>query len=182
MHTVNYPNQKVRKALIIASAALTISTPGAGFSAPARMDTAQADGSAFGANRSTIILFVDNFRSAAGQVCFALFPEGGDLSEPETAVHRGCSAITTATSGRLKSEIRIDGVPFGSYALAVFHDKNVNNVMDTRRFFGYHIPTEDFGFSNNPRLGSSGPSLDDALFQVNSSFFGLGILLRKPPL
>lgn len=184
--------QDVRKAAMISSSALGLFTAGAGFSlsAPAGgqrdvdvQGAAAPNGDAvLDAEMGTIVLIVDNVRSVAGQVCFALFPEDGDLSEPETAVRTGCGTITPSSEERLKSEIRIVGVPFGSYALAVFHDKNGNNVLDTRKFLGFDIPTEDFGFSNNPQVGTSGPSLEDALFTVNRSFYGLGILLRKPPL
>jgi uncharacterized protein (DUF2141 family) len=168
------------KSLIAVTGALAFSAISAGFTAARADEPGSISTRAEGV--STIILLVDNIRSAEGQVCFALFPEDGDLSEPDTAVRNGCGEITASPGGRLKSEIRIPEVTYGQYALAVFHDKNDNEVLDTRRFLGFDIPTEDFGFSNNPSVGTSGPSLSDALFTIDRSFYGLGIALKKPPL
>jgi uncharacterized protein (DUF2141 family) len=44
-------------------------------------------------------------------------------------------------------------LPYGRYAVKVFHDENNNDQLDTR-IFG--IPKERYGFSNNAR-GSFGP-------------------------
>lgn len=62
-------------------------------------------------------------------------------------------------------EWSVEGLPFGDYAIAVYHDKNENGKLDAN-FLG--IPKEDYGFSNNAR-GRFGPaSWKDASFSVNS--------------
>jgi uncharacterized protein (DUF2141 family) len=59
----------------------------------------------------------------------------------------------------------VNGLPFGEYAIKVFHDEDEDKEMDTN-FLG--IPSEDYGFSNNAR-GTFGPaSWEEAKFLFNS--------------
>ena len=55
-------------------------------------------------------------------------------------------------------------IPFGTYAIAVFHDVNSNTKLDTN-FLG--IPREGYAFSNN-LFGAFGspPGFKDASFKV----------------
>ena len=53
---------------------------------------------------------------------------------------------------------------YGQYAIAVYHDKNKNGLLDTNML---GIPLEEYGFSNNAR-GRFGPaSWSQAKFTVN---------------
>lgn len=56
------------------------------------------------------------------------------------------------------TELDFVDLPPGSYAVALFHDENDNGRLDKR--FG--IPTEGFGFSNNPHLWFGPPSFKAA--------------------
>jgi uncharacterized protein (DUF2141 family) len=59
----------------------------------------------------------------------------------------------------------IQNLPFGEYAIKVYHDEDDDGEMDTN-FLG--IPSEDYGFSNDA-TGSFGPaSWEDAKFLFNS--------------
>lgn len=59
----------------------------------------------------------------------------------------------------------IPDLPYGEYAIAVYHDKNTNGELDTNLL---GIPKELYGFSNNAR-GRFGPaSWNDAMFTVNA--------------
>jgi uncharacterized protein (DUF2141 family) len=62
-----------------------------------------------------------------------------------------------------KNSYTFRGVPSGIYAVALFHDKNGNGELD-KNFFG--IPTEDYGFSNNPRVLFSAPDFDECKFEL----------------
>ena len=59
-------------------------------------------------------------------------------------------------------ELRIAGLPYGDYAIAVIHDENGNKKLDT--FMG--IPREGFGFSRNPPIGFGAPRFTAARFSV----------------
>ena len=54
-----------------------------------------------------------------------------------------------------------ENIPFGEYAIKVYHDEDNDGELDTN-FLG--IPSEDYGFSNNAS-GSFGPAdYEDAKF------------------
>jgi len=58
-------------------------------------------------------------------------------------------------------------VPFGTYAIAIFHDTNSNGKLD-KNFF--RIPTEGYAFSNNVfGIFSSPPSFKDASFKLTGN-------------
>ena len=72
----------------------------------------------------------------------------------------------TTTISENASKVVFSGIPSGSYAVAVYHDKNNNNVLD-KNYLG--IPTEAYGFSNNARRTFSAPSFSEASVVVNNS-------------
>ena len=69
----------------------------------------------------------------------------------------------------------IEQVPYGTYAVAVFHDENRNGKLDTN-FLG--IPKEAVGASNNPKSRFGPPSFDDAKFVLDRSEVELEIRMR----
>jgi uncharacterized protein (DUF2141 family) len=98
---------------------------------------------------------VDQLRSTKGQLRFCLtsdpanFPNCVDDADAVTrSVPAGARRLT------------LDGLPQGSYALAVIHDENGNHRLDT--FAG--VPREGFGFSRNPAIGFGPPRFTAARF------------------
>jgi uncharacterized protein (DUF2141 family) len=57
-------------------------------------------------------------------------------------------------------------IPAGNYAIAVIHDLNNNSELD-KNLFG--IPTEGYGFSNNPATRFGMPSFDEVKFHFDDS-------------
>lgn len=57
-------------------------------------------------------------------------------------------------------------VPSGEYAVAVYHDVDENGILNKEGVFG--IPSEDYGFSNNPRAMFGPPSYEKCAFWVTS--------------
>ena len=53
-----------------------------------------------------------------------------------------------------KAECIINDLPYGEYAIKLFHDENIDGELNSN-FLG--IPTEDYGFSNNA-TGTFGPA------------------------
>jgi uncharacterized protein (DUF2141 family) len=60
------------------------------------------------------------------------------------------------------ADLKFSGLPTGNYAIALIHDENGNNKLDT--FMG--IPKEGFGFSRNPVIRFGPPSFNSAQFSV----------------
>lgn len=71
-----------------------------------------------------------------------------------------------------KTEYTFEELPFGEYAIKLFHDENMDGELDSN-FLG--IPTEDYGFSNNA-TGTFGPAdYDDAKFPFEQSEMTMNI-------
>jgi uncharacterized protein (DUF2141 family) len=65
-----------------------------------------------------------------------------------------------------RANVRFEGIPYGTYAVKVFHDENSNGRLDTN-LIGF--PKEGFGFSNDA-MGSFGPpSFEQAAFAIEAS-------------
>jgi uncharacterized protein (DUF2141 family) len=56
-------------------------------------------------------------------------------------------------------------LPDGNYAVAVFHDENMDKKLNTNLF---GIPTEPYGFSNNFKPVVSKPNFRDTQFGLHS--------------
>lgn len=73
-----------------------------------------------------------------------------------------------------KAEYVFENVPYGEYAVKMFHDENGNGDLDTN-FIG--IPSEAYGFSNNARaLGL--PAYERVKFPLNSAEVTLNIEIK----
>lgn len=66
-------------------------------------------------------------------------------------------------------------LPYGEYAVKVFHDENNNGKLDTRMF---GIPAERYGFSNNAGGKFGPPEYEDAKFIVESATQKISITLQ----
>ena len=69
---------------------------------------------------------------------------------------------------------RFEGVPPGTYAVALIHDENGNNRMDLALF----LPKEGFGMSQNPAIGIGPPSFKSAKFTFSGDTIRLPIRMR----
>ena len=100
-----------------------------------------------------------HLRSTRGVLQICLTTEAGDFPDcrnGHTAIKRTISASTP--------RVRFTGLPLGTYAIAVIHDANSNERLDT--FMG--MPREGFGFSRNPAIGFGPPRFSAASFGVGS--------------
>jgi len=113
---------------------------------------------AFAVPGKDIVIRVDKIRSAKGFILVAL--HNTDKGFPNTngqafRVERG--VIREGTS-----EIVFHNVPAGKYAIALFHDENNDQKLNTN-FLG--IPKEGYGFSNNAYHTFRAPDFSEASFQ-----------------
>ena len=106
----------------------------------------------------TVDVSVNGLRSTKGQVlvCLTTNPKAfPDCSKDKESVRL---AVKTADAG----DFAIRAPATGTYAIAVVHDENSNNKMDTAIF----LPKEGFGFSRNPTITVGPPSFKSASFVV----------------
>lgn len=119
-------------------------------------DSARAD------LKGNLIVEVDSLNNQKGEVCFKLFsgsrgfPDGN-----ESAIKRQC--VKNANN---PSIITLNNIPFGSYAVSVFHDINGDRKLN-RNSLG--MPTEGYGFSNNPIVSRGVPKYGECIFLVAGS-------------
>lgn len=101
---------------------------------------------------------LDNLRNARGVVRLCLAPSAAAF--PSCAAGTGARQVNVAASAAAR--IVVDGVAPGEWAIAVLHDENGNEKLDTR----LAIPREGFGFSNNPPVGFGAPAFARTRFTV----------------
>ena len=104
---------------------------------------------------------VKGFPSSKGEAYIAIYRATDDFP----VFGKQYKGKTTTISENV-SQVVFSSIPSGSYAVAVYHDKNNNNVLD-KNYLG--IPTEAYGFSNNARRTFSAPSFSEASVVVNKS-------------
>jgi uncharacterized protein (DUF2141 family) len=105
---------------------------------------------------ATVTIQVSGLRNQKGQVCLSVFNSGrGFPSDGQNAVKSKCVNASQADT------IAVQGLKQGSYAVALLHDEN-NDGKANRNRLG--IPTEGFGFSQNPALRAGPPKYGDAVF------------------
>jgi len=107
-----------------------------------------------GAGNLTVI--ITGLKSNDGVVRVGLY-NSRENYEGEEKPFRGMEAAIQ----NKKASVVFENIPFGEYAVKVYHDENSNRQLD-KNFMG--IPTEAYGFSNNAE-GMFGPAdYDDAKF------------------
>jgi len=102
---------------------------------------------------------VEGLRSAKGTLRLCLTADPANFPacvDDADAVTRSVPAGTALVS--------FDGLPSGSYALAVIHDENNNARLDTV----VGIPREGFGFSRNPPIRFGAPRFAAARFNLGT--------------
>lgn len=86
-----------------------------------------------------------------------------------------CGAVTSLAPGTLP-KLTCENLPFGQYAVAVYHDLNNNGKMDKNTL---GIPTEPYGFSNNVQVKWRHPKFADAAFVLSNAKQELTVSLKR---
>ena len=73
-----------------------------------------------------------------------------------------------------KAVWEVENIPYGFYAVRLFHDENGNDKLDTN-FFG--MPTESYGFSNNSKAMFGFPSFSKAKFMFDEKHNAITITI-----
>ena len=106
-------------------------------------------------------LIISNIKTAEGNMMIAVYDDSQKFMGEDMVV--GLSERVTQT-GELK--VVIKDLPFGIYAISIYHDENSNENLDANFF---RIPKEPYGFSNNARGSFGPPKFEAAKFEFNSN-------------
>ena len=112
------------------------------------------------AKKGELMLEIKNIESASGVLHVAVYDEPHFLEEGK-ALFQTTAAVQTQQNLR----IPVANIPFGKYAIAVYHDVNNNGKLD-KNYLG--IPAEPYAFSNNPRAKWRSPTFDETQIEVNT--------------
>ncbi len=123
------------------------------------------------ASRGEVTVFVDGFQSEAGVARVALFD--AELGFPEGVARARKVARVEIKDYQARADFT--DLPYGSYAVAVLHDENANDLLD-RNFF--KVPVEGYGASNNPGGPTENIDFDDAKFALYQKTLVIRIHLR----
>jgi uncharacterized protein (DUF2141 family) len=127
----------------------------------ARADGAQAGCDAPATNQGALHVSVSGMRSAKGNVTITIYPDdAAHFLDGKFKVARQTLPVTLPVT----TACFVLPVP-GVYAVALFHDENANGHLDTNAL---GIPTEGYGFSNNPTLYFGPPDLDRVRFALHA--------------
>ncbi|MES2464102.1 MAG: DUF2141 domain-containing protein [Armatimonadota bacterium] len=109
-----------------------------------------------------LVVTVTGIRNDKGHIAASLFDgEKGFPNDDARAVAHQLGPIKDRTA-----TITFDSLPPGNYGVALLHDENKNNKMDSNRF---GFPREGYGVSNNPRPTRRRPRFTDARFTVSQT-------------
>ncbi len=148
------------KSLLITFALITMMIFPAGqsaFAGQSKTDTA------------SLVIHITGFENTNGQAKVALV-NSQENYESDGAPFMGFNAKI------LNNEVlQTISVPYGEYAVKVYHDENTNDEMDTLMF---GIPSEKYGFSNNARGTFGPPAFGDAKFKVKSAEHQISITVE----
>ena len=98
---------------------------------------------------------VEQMRSAKGKLQLCLTQKKQYFPDCDKDPNAHFVSVTASAK-----TAKFEGLAQGDYALAVFHDENANDNLDT--FAG--IPKEGIGFSRNPSFTFGPPKFSKAIF------------------
>ncbi len=110
-----------------------------------------------------ISIEVSNVENDNGNICVALYNKSKGFLKFDTVFK---SKKEKANTGITKLDL-LD-IPDGKYAIAIFHDENSNEKLDTN-FIG--IPKESLGFSYGKLKTFGAPDFEECAFTVNEDKF-----------
>lgn len=100
----------------------------------------------------------DKLRNTEGTIKYLIFKNGeGYPDKVEKSVAKGELPASKGSEG-----ITLD-LANGDYAVTVIHDENSDGKLNTNLI---GIPTEGFGFSNNPKVFFGPPSFEKTKFNI----------------
>jgi uncharacterized protein (DUF2141 family) len=118
----------------------------------------------------TLEVRVTGLKSQAGRVYVSVFRTADGFPGDARKAHR----TAAVPAGQLRGGLPFEGLPFGTYAVVLFHDENGNGAMDVTLI---GIPKEGTGVSNNHvRMGP--PLFEHAKFELNRDRVVQSIVMR----
>jgi uncharacterized protein (DUF2141 family) len=107
---------------------------------------------------NTVNVKITNIRSSQGEIHVGFYKRGENFPAHESKHYK---KIVKPSFGTM--DVAVEDLPNGEYAIAMIHDLNGNDRLDTNLF---GIPKEPYGFSKNFKPLFSAPDFDDCAFEL----------------
>ncbi len=117
-----------------------------------------------------LLVELTGMQSDEGSIVYAMWSGPEDWLE-DNALHAGLVPIEDG-----QALIEFTDLPYGEYAISVYHDRNGNERLDTGMF---RIPKEPIGTSNDAKARFGPPKYEDAAFQLDSESLTITIPVKK---
>jgi uncharacterized protein (DUF2141 family) len=140
----------------------------AGLAAPLASHAEECEGAPT-ANKLSIV--IEGVRSNQGQMTASLYPDDKTAFLAKNGALKVWRVAAEAPSTTMCIWLKAPG----TYGIAVYHDANANGRLD----LGMLGPSEDYGFSRNPRILFSKPSLASVRFPTTGAETTLHIRLDR---
>jgi uncharacterized protein (DUF2141 family) len=109
----------------------------------------------------TLQVNIEDVRSEEGVLYLALYDNSNEWLNEESTYRQ---QIITPRKGTMS--VVFNNLPAGTYALSVLHDKNRDKKLNTN-WVG--MPSEAYGFSNNPGFMMRAPRFSECVFTVSTN-------------
>ncbi|MGI2259067.1 DUF2141 domain-containing protein [Shewanella sp. GXUN23E] len=109
------------------------------------------------AQAANLTITMTDLPQPKGQLMVAVYDSAEAMKSGQQALARQTIAVHSN-----RHSMTLNDLPAGQYAVMVFQDLNANNRLD-RNFIG--IPSEPYGFSNNPSVMGA-PDFEDIAFPL----------------
>jgi uncharacterized protein (DUF2141 family) len=120
---------------------------------------------------SNLTVKVDGLKNQTGKICASIFYQSkGFPNDSKKAVQSQCIDITETPQKLIFKNLKA-----GNYAVALIHDANADGILNSNSF---GIPTEGFGFSNNPLILTGPPKFNNAAVLVAGTSTDIQIQLQ----
>tara|TARA_R110000796_G_scaffold37722_4_gene95157 strand:+ start:22621 stop:23049 length:429 start_codon:yes stop_codon:yes gene_type:complete len=110
-------------------------------------------------SQNKVTVHVENVKTSSGNIHIAVYNNAKGFLKFDHVLK---SCTTEALKGT--TVLVLNDLPSGTYAIAAFHDENINAKLDTN-FIG--IPKEQVGFSNSKMKTFGPPSFKECSFELD---------------
>ena len=165
--TLGWPVRRTGLFAVIAAGALLCFAPAQSSRAQGAAEaceppTAAVEEATASGDAATIRVTVENVRSSDGLITAILYPDN-----PKNFLKEGKRLDKVRVDAREGETVLCLNAPSaGRYSIALYHDENGNRDFD-RNFLG--IPTEGYGFSENPGFRFGKPEQEETLFTIEDN-------------
>lgn len=118
----------------------------------------------------SLTVIIEGFANDKGNAMIALCNSKEGFKNTDKAFNVAAAPIKGG-----KAKWIFSNIPFGTYAIKVYHDENSNMKLDTGTF---GIPMEKYGFSNNARGTFGPPKYEEAKFTFNKTNMTITITVK----